>query len=162
MKMYRERRVQQVSCVAARGGIAVAAVMKDSPVWSCHGATGSGGEAGHSHNRKSASALMGTYRSLRGGSHTGAIHNNNTTPCTPMHSWILTKHLFLGLLSLHLGSKINSVPRLPTGGELRKLDCFSFPFAAYSAGRGVNSSIIYYARYTCLSDGLTSHFWRRD
>lgn len=69
MKMYRE----QVSCVVARGDIAVAVVMKDSPVWSCHGDGTQGaesqqeaaGETGHNRDRKSTSALMGTYRSLR-------------------------------------------------------------------------------------------------
>lgn len=68
-----ERRVQQVSCVVARGDIAVAAVMKDSPVWSCHGdgtqgaesQQEAGGETGHSLDRKSTSVLMGTYRSPR-------------------------------------------------------------------------------------------------
>lgn len=59
--------------MVARGDIAVAAVMKDSPVWSCHGdgtqgaesQQEAGGETGHSHDRKSTSALMGTYHSLR-------------------------------------------------------------------------------------------------
>jgi len=59
--------------VVARGDIAVAVVMKDSPVWSCHGDGTQGaesqqeaaGETGHNRDRKSTSALMGTYRSLR-------------------------------------------------------------------------------------------------
>lgn len=103
MKMYRE----QVSCVVARGDITVAVVMKDSPVWSCHGDGTQGaesqqeaaGETGHSRDRKSTSALMGTYRSLRRRAvqerYTITTHNTTLHAYADLKKgWILTNHFF--------------------------------------------------------------------
>lgn len=160
MKMYRE----QVSCVVARGDIAVAVVMKDSPVWSCHGDGTQGaesqqeaaGETGHSRDRKSTSALMGTYRSLRRRAvqerYTITTHNTTLQAYADLKKgWNLTNYFFYvpktGLLYFHSGSKIHFAPHSPMGGELRKLSRFLFPFAAYITGRGVNSNTIYYTGY---------------